>query len=315
MRHASVVRAAAELGVSASAVSHALGRLRRALDDELFIVTASGLSPTPRARSAAPAITDALIRLRGAFSQSFVPDTAIATFRIAASDYVTMTAIPRLAARLRAAAPRIDLRIFPLQRLDLVTSLDEARIDLAIGWFATLPSRMRRLTVMHDEEAIIVRNGHPLLERTPTRERLLEWPHVVVELTGTGENAPGGFFDDRGVFRRVWLERLLTDAAGGGQPGRAAVTVPHLSGVIPIVERTDLIGTLPARLALEGRDQGRVTMLDLPYEPLRVAVEAVLPVRSSHEPAMAWLLSQLGAPPQTPPGVAPPDPPGLRGGP
>ena len=71
------------------------------------------------------------------------------------------------------------------------------------------------------------------------------------------------------------------------------MTVPHVSTVVPIVEGTDLVGTVPARLAVEGQNQGRVRMLTLPYEPLRVAVEAIHPIRSSHAPGLEWLIEQM----------------------
>jgi DNA-binding transcriptional LysR family regulator len=296
MQHRSVRGASRELNVTASAVSHALSRLRQALGDELFVAGEAGMEPTARALELAPGIRDGLGRIETVVSaQPFVPSEALRTFRIAAADYVTVTILPRLVARLTELAPQIDLRVFPLSRLDVVRYLDDSRIDLVIGWFDELPARMRRATVVVEQEAIIVRAGHPLTNEPVTRERLLAFPHVVVELTGTEEAAVDGFLDDRGVWRRVWIERLLIDtgADASGAVGRVAVSVPHYAAVPPLLSVTDMVATLPHSLARLAVGQGTCVMLNLPYEPLTVLVEAVWHQRGERDAGLQWLIGEL----------------------
>lgn len=294
MQHRSVSGASAELGVTSSAVSHALSRLRQALGDELFISGETGMEPTSRALELAPGIRDGLAQIDDVVvARPFVPSETVRTFRIAATDYAAVTILPHLIGRMAQAASQSDLRIFPFSRMDVVRQLDDGRIDLIVGWFGDLPDRMRRSTIIVDKEAVVVRPGHPLTEGPVTRERLFAFPFLVVELTGTEEQATDGFLDDRGVSRRVWIDRLLIETDDENLVGRVAVSVPHYAAVPPMLRATDMIATLPHRLALPAVEQGALVMLDLPYEPLAVAVEVVRHQRADRDAGLHWLTMEL----------------------
>lgn len=296
MQHRSVIGASRQLGVTPSAVSHALSRLRQALDDELFIPGDSGMEPTIRALQLAPGISNGLERIADAMSsKTFVPSEAVRTFRIAATDYASVMVLPRVVARIGTVAPQIDLRVFPLNRMDVVRQLDDGRLDFVIGWFAELPDRMRRGTLLQESEAVLVRKGHPLTEGAVTRERLFEFPHVVVELTGSEEQALDGFLDDRGVSRRVWVERLLLEIndADKGLVGRVAVSVPHYAAVPPLLGVSDMVATLPGRLADRAAEQNALVRLDLPYEPQRVNVDMIWHQRVERDAGAQWLAQEI----------------------
>lgn len=296
MQHRSVSGASKELGVTPSAVSHALARLRDALGDELFVPGDAGMAPTPRALELAPGIRDGLERISGALNtSSFVPSKAVRTFRIAATDFFTSLVLPKLVGRILATAPGIELRIFPVNRLDMIRQLDEGRLDFVLGWFSDLPNRMRRTAVLMEREALVVRPDHPLTREQVTRERLFAFPHIVVELTGTEEEAPDGFLDDRGVSRRIWIERLLieTNDDGDGPAGRVSVSVPYYSAIPPMLQETDMVATLPRRLALSAAASGALAILDLPYEPLTVTLEAIWHQRVEQDSGAQWLIGEL----------------------
>lgn len=296
MRHGSVTGASRELGVTASAVSHALSRLRQALGDELFVAGDSGMEATARAREMAPGISDGLGRLdSAATAKPFEPSEALRTFRVAATDYVAVTILPPFVGRLAAVAPQIDLRVFPFGRMDAVRQLDDGRLDFVLGWFGELPDRMRRATVLVETEAMVVRTGHPLTQGAITKERLFAFPHIVVELTGTEEEGIGGFVDDRGVWRRTWIERLLieTDDDTDGLVGRVAVCVPHYAAVAPMLRVTDMVATLPRSIAQRAVEQGGHVMLDLPYEPLAVTIEIIWHQRADRDGGAQWFVREL----------------------
>ena len=296
MQHRSVSGAARELGVTASAVSHALSRLRQALDDELFVAGDAGMEPTRRALELAPSVTDGLERIASAVaSKPFNPSRTPRTFRIAAADYSAVAILPHFVGRIARTAPQINLRVFPFSRLDVVRQLDEGRIDLLLGWFSELPDRLRRATILVEREAIVARVGHSLAQGVVTIERLLAFPHIVVELTGSEDQAVDGFLDDRGVTRRVWIERLLIEMGNGDQSlvGRVAVTVPYFAAVPPMLRVTDMVATLPRRLALRAAQLGELVVLDLPYAPLDVTFEAVWHQRADRDAGLAWLIREL----------------------
>ena len=296
MQHRSVNGASRELGVTASAVSHALSRLRHAIGDDLFVLGEAGMEPTARALELAPAVRDGLGRIETAVDRKpFVPSEAQRSFRIAASDGCAVVAIPFVIERAAQLAPQIDFRIFPLNRVDLVRQLDDGRVDLAMGWFQDLPDRMQRTTVYTDSEAIVVRAGHPLTQGPVTKRRLFDFPHVVVELTGTEGDPVDGFVTDRGVSRRVWIERLLIEMADAAQGlvGRIAVSVPYYAAVPPILRRTDMVATLPRRLATQIAEHESLVVPDLPYEPLVVPIELVWHQRMERDAGVQWLIGEF----------------------
>jgi DNA-binding transcriptional LysR family regulator len=257
------------------------------------------MEPTVRAQELAPAVRDGLDRIEVAVNtKPFVPSEALRTFRIASSDHLAMMLLPHLIGRVARSAPQINFRMFPFNRPDLVRHLDDGRVDLVLGWFGDLPDRMRRATVGYESEAIVVRTGHPLTQAPVTKERLFSFPYVVVEMTGTEEDTVDGFIDDRGVLRRVWIERLLIEMGDDDQGlvGHVAVSVPHFSAVPPILYQTDMVATLPRRLALQYAKQGGLVVLDLPYEPLTVPVEMVWHQRAERDAGTQWLIGEvLGA--------------------
>lgn len=296
MSHRSVAGASRELGVTPSAVSHALTRLRKLLDDDLFLPSTDGMLPTPRAIELAPSIRDGLGSIaRVLDARPFDPAKIVRAFGIAASHLPATVILPPLLARLLSQAPNASVRVFPMGRRDTVQQLDDGRLDLIIGWFETLPPRMRRQTLMWEQEAMVVRAGHPLTLQKVTRQRLFAFPHVVVEFTGSEDHANDGFIDERGVMRRIWIERLLVEASESGRRlvGRVAATVPDFAAIAPMLAVTDLIATLPARLARRTVERDGLVMLDLPYQPLSVAIEMVWHERSDSNPVVRWLLDQV----------------------
>jgi DNA-binding transcriptional LysR family regulator len=296
LRHRSVSAASRELNVTSSAVSHALARLRQAIGDELFVSGESGMEPTPRARELAPGVSDGLERITRAISaQPFKASETHRTFRIAATDNFAITMLPRLVERMTSVSPQINLSIFPTTRLDVIRALDEGQIDFVVGWFRDLPERMRRATVAVEHETVVVRAGHPLTTGPVTRERLLAFPHIVVETTGGEAEPVDGYVDDRGAFRRVWIERLLMETEGTdrGLLGRVAISVPYHGAVAPLLLVSDMVATLPRRLANAAAAESRLVLLDLPYEPLAVSLEAVWHQRSDRDQGIRWLISLL----------------------
>jgi DNA-binding transcriptional LysR family regulator len=298
MQQRSVSRAAKALSVTPSAISHSLSRLRAAIDDDLFVPGVSGMQPTPCAVELASDIRKGLQNFHSALmTKPFVPARAIRTFRIAASDHVCILVLPRLIQRLAETAPNIDLRIFPLSRLDAVRQLEGDRLDLLIGWFGRLPDTLHRSSLYNEQEAMVVRAGHPLTKARITKQRLFQFPHVVVEVTGTEEHEQDGFMDDEGVSRRVWMERALLEFQNKNVSlvGRAAVCVPYFAAVAPMLEMTDMVATLPRRLAVWLAERNSIVLLKLPYKPITFEVEMVWHDRLAGDPGFRWIREALAS--------------------
>jgi DNA-binding transcriptional LysR family regulator len=250
MRHRSVRKASQILSVTPSAVSHALSRLRQSIGDELFIPTEFGMQPTQRALQLASGVREGLEKLELALTRKDpVPAQAPRTFRIGATDYPCMVVLPSLVKRLAKSAPKVNLRVFPSNHVDLVQQLEKGRVDLVFGSFTELPARIRRTRLLRENEVITVRTGHPLTRGRMTKERLLEFPHVVVEPAGTRESATDGYSDEARNGKRVSVERALYEFQNGriGPCGRAAVCVPNFAAVAPFLQLSDMVAMFTAQ--------------------------------------------------------------------
>lgn len=242
----SVSRAAKRLGLSQSATSHALARLRDAVGDRLVLRTRDGLVPTPRARAMAEPLAAAMSLLEAAFvaKREFDPKSAKHRFSVMGTDYAEIVLLPALVEDLGAHAPNVELRMQPMTR-DALTMLRRRDVEMVIGVFPEkdLSGDLRSTVLLEDRLVCVVRKGHPLLRKKLTLARYAAAKHVLVSPRGT----PGGIVDDalasRGVSRTV------------------AVTVPHFLAAPHLVAKTDLVLTVAERAA-------RVFVRSLPLEIL-----------------------------------------------
>src|SRR3954467_13070429 len=134
MQERSVTRAGQRIGLSQPAMSHALGRLRHMLKDELFIRTPDGMGPTPRAEMLAQPLRSALSEMQLALEPAaFDPATSDRRFVLAVNNYAAVVLAPPLVTAVSAAAPGVRLDLRPSGTLDIVDRLDRGDLDLALG--------------------------------------------------------------------------------------------------------------------------------------------------------------------------------------
>lgn len=273
-----VTRAAARLGLTQSAASHALARLRDLLGDPLLVRGPRGVMvPTPLAERIRPqlrrVLDDLATTLRG---EQFDPSTARHTFHIGTSDYIELVMLPELTARIGKLAPNIDLWVHSYEQYG-DTELASGALDLVIGPIASAGrSQSVYEKVLFDESfTCIVRAKHPLAGAKMTLARYCETPHLLVAPRGT----PGSYVD--------------TALAEIGKSRRIGLAVPHFLVVPYIIASTDLVATLADRVA-----QVFASTLDLVTMPPPLAIPkfriaASWHERSHHDAAHKWLREQL----------------------
>jgi DNA-binding transcriptional LysR family regulator len=135
MRHRKLTVVADRLGLTQSAISHSLRRLRRAFDDELFMRRPFGVEPTQRALEIAERVERIILLSRevvGA-AQTFDPSSSERLFRIAGADQQIVLFAPTLIKSLRREAPSIRLSFLPQTRKDALKALADGELDVAIG--------------------------------------------------------------------------------------------------------------------------------------------------------------------------------------
>lgn len=291
-----LLRAGKRLHLSQSAISHALGRLREALQDDLFVRTARGMEPTARATAMAGPLRSALLQIQATLgAEPFEPRRAQCRFVVAANDYVTQLLLGHLARRLAELSPQVDLTIRPSTRLDLASQIDIGRIDIAIGVFAELPVRFQALELWREGESLVLRQGHPLAHGDIDRQALASYPLLTVSLGGQEEGAVDGFIMERGLARQseMFGRQALEDAYAGATAPRVRIAVAHALAIPALLRDTDMVALVPSQLAAEFARAGAFLARPVPYEAPTSVVRAVWHRRNQQDPAHAWLRQQL----------------------
>src|SRR5947208_9739979 len=144
MTERAVTRAAARIGLSQPAMSHALSRLRGLFADELFVRAAAGMEPTTRAHEIAPLVTAAIEHIEAALrlGAGFDPATSAAIFTAGMAEYAEIALVGRLARAFAAQAPGATLRLTPASGHAALEQLDHGEIDVAAAYLPHVPSHV-----------------------------------------------------------------------------------------------------------------------------------------------------------------------------
>jgi DNA-binding transcriptional LysR family regulator len=234
LRERSVSRVADTLGLSQPAVSNALRRLRTRLDDELFLRTPTGMEPTPYAQQLAEPLTLALDTLRDALNvrASFDPATSTRCFTVAMSDVGEAYFLPVLMNVLARTAPGVTLHCVSVADAALREDMAQGRVDLALGTLPQLQAGFFQQALFRQPYLTLMRQAHPLAaSKQVSRTQYRRAGHVRVLSTGTGHGQVDRALDRLGVARHIQL------------------TVSHFAALGHVLGSTDLLATVPQRLA------------------------------------------------------------------
>lgn len=279
LRHRKALDVAADLGLTQSAISQALRRLRDVFGDPLFLRRPHGMEPTATALALEAPVAAAVEGLRRALGQTraFDPASVTGVVRIGALDSEQAWLVPALAARLRLLAPGLTLSVLPLGRLQAVEALVDGRIDL---YFGLLPDRPETVsdTALYDEGYLVA--GLPTaLPRAPevSLSDYVAADHVLV--------SPAG--DLTGIVD-VELDRL-------GHRRRVVLVLPAFLPALAAVRASGALVTLPGRIA-RAFAPGFGLVTARPPLPLRgFAVSAYWHRRNDRDPRLVWLLAEAQA--------------------
>ncbi len=292
MEHRSATRAGDQLGVTQSAISHALARLRDLLDDDLFLRTPAGMEPTPRAHRLAPRLRDGLLQLQAALNaETFDPLTADDTFTLAANPYACAVLLPAVLGRVRRDAPGVAVRVRH-SFLDVASALNAGRLSLAIAGFGRAPERLGVQVLVSETLVWVMRADHPMAQAPLTLERLAAIPHLVrgvAEMEGLDAN---GMVVEHGLERQVSQDdggALGSALAKLGLARRIGLTVPDSHAALAIVGETDLAALVPRRLAVAAAAHGGLRLFDPPYDSPGVPLSMAWHRDHGSDSANEWL--------------------------
>ena len=200
-----VTRAADRLGLTQSAASRMLGRLRATFDDPLFVRTSRGLTPTKRALDIAGPLRHYLFGLEKLLveGEAFDPGTAQRRFRIAAIDYVQATLLAPLVAKLQTQAPLIDFEIRQPSS-DSEHDLDAGVLDLLLMPQQPSAPGVIWTPLYRDGYTCVVWSRHPAHRLTLSAFAAME--HVLVAPRERAGGIVDAVLEKNGLSRRVAVQ-------------------------------------------------------------------------------------------------------------
>lgn len=272
----SVSETARRLGRTQSAVSHALGRLRRLLDDPLLVRAGERMVATPRAGELQAPLADALERLAAAVAArgGFEPRRLRRRFLLGAADYHELVLLPRLTAALAEQAPEVELQTLNVgDEVERLTQRGE--LDLALAVVSRRPPGLAVEPLFAEELVVVMRRGHPLARGAFTLERFVAAGHMVVAPRGR----PGSMVDERLAERG--LER------------RVILHTAHFGTAPEVVAATDLLVTLPRRLARLFAPRLDLVEREPPVEVGGFTISLVYHEAQRHDAAHSWLRARI----------------------
>lgn len=283
MQERNVTRAGARIGLSQPSMSHALTRLRNLWADPLFIRTRTGMEPTPFAQQVSAAVRDGLALFQAGLNSAatFDPATSDRTFQLLLSDIGEVAYLPPLLARLKDVAPYVNLRALVLPRESYRAAFESGEADLAIGFLPGLQSGFYQQRLLDDSYVCLVRNNHPRVGDSVSREQFFQESHVLVE--------PGGSRYSRTATQSSTTTLIEQYFAERGLRRRIALRVPHFIVVPFIVQTTDLLATVPSYVLSSMSSSQDLKALPLPFEVPSFDVKQFWHERNHHDAANRWL--------------------------
>lgn len=267
----SISKAALKLHLSQPTVSNALARLRERLQDALFERSSQGMLPTPRAKTLAEPIRQALDVLERGFRGEDNFDFAHSDreFVIAVEDYGETIILPRFIDWLAKVAPRIRIRIRPEAAALLKGEMRDGAVDLALDYFALQEHGYHSECVMTETLLSLSRRDHPTVAERLSLETFLSLRHVVLAPRTSTMPMIDLALSKRGLQRHI------------------SVTVPHFLSMPMMVQTSDMICTLPRRMAHLYADhfhlKSHTVPLRIPRFPVYVIWHDSTAVDASHQ--------------------------------
>jgi DNA-binding transcriptional LysR family regulator len=268
-----VSKVADNLGVSQPAVSNSLAKLRRLFGDELFLRTPKGMEPTPFADQLAESVGYALAMIHSGVNQrtSFDPSSAERAFTIGMTDIGEIYFLPALIERLRSEAPHVTLSTVRNTAINLRDDLESGRVDLALGLLPQLKAGFFQRRLFSQCYVCLMRRGHRLDKKRISLAEFSSAEHLVVISAGTGHGKVDELLQRSGVARTVRL------------------TVPHYVSVGHILQSSDMVATVPERLADRLIEPFGLAKIAHPARLPDVAINAFWHAKYHRAPASRWL--------------------------
>lgn len=272
----SLTAAAARLYVTQPAVSQALARLRRELDDPLFVREGRLMVPTPLAESIAPGFRDAIAAIDRTLDgvHGFDPAASDRTFRIALSELGEIGWLPAIVRAVRAKAPMMRIEVVPMNVRELPEWLGRGTVDLAVTP-SPVPGRFEKVVLKSQGYGVVMSTKHPLATGKLGLEAYANANHVVVA-SDSGASA---------------IDQALHRAGIAIEPRIAS---NHFAALPPLIAAsTDLVATMPDTIAEGWAQTWPLVVRALPFDMPAIDVSLYRRSTTQHTAALDWLFAAV----------------------
>jgi DNA-binding transcriptional LysR family regulator len=266
-----VSKAAERLGVTQSAMSHALKQLRAHFDDPLLVRGAQGLVLTPRAERLAIPLRRAFAELRRGLSDADVDSSVARTFTIVAPDHLSCVLLPKLVQLMAKRAPLADLTVRSLEPRFFVEQLEVGEVDLVLSVETPRASALKAKRLFEDRFACAVRGSHPRAASKLSLAHYAALPHVVHSPSGRGMSGIDHALEARGLTRQI------------------ALRVPSLVVATTVAATTDHVVTAPRRFLEHLAPRLGLKVMAVPLELGRFRAFALWHERFDRDAAQRFL--------------------------
>ncbi len=263
---------AARLGLSPSAISHSLSRLRDLFDDPLFVRQSHGLEPTVHALALQSQVKALLAQAEQLLDvpRSFDPAAAKRVFTIAAPEYMTAQIAAPLIKRWKRHAPSLFVYYKHLASSDTITDIRRGEIDIGIGRFEDdLPTGLVCEPLYKDSFCVVARRNHPRIKGTLSQAQYEAEGHALA-----------ASFSEVTLKESTSIPKMPSGAVVGSW-----------TTALLIAAETDSLVTCHRRLAERLAKVLRLQVLDLPYRPYSFTVSVVR--REDQDAGVGWVLDEL----------------------
>ncbi|MFI6376113.1 LysR family transcriptional regulator [Streptomyces sp. NPDC050546] len=290
MLERNVTRAAASLSMSQPAVSNALRRARKLMQDQLFLRVSDGVQPTSRMLAVWPELHRSLATIRASIApQHFDPRTDPTGFRLSVTDSLAAEAVCAITLRLRNSSPFARVAFSFHTNAASLDGIERGTLDCAVGMFPALP-RDIHVRVLRTEHYVCVMRREHALARAMTLDQFASADHVLVTPSGMDLGVVDGWLGLQGRSRTI------------------VAVVNHFADALRIVAESDLLTCVPNGF-LEGHGQELVERHELavgalPFETEKLAYKLVWHERLHSHPAHQWFRSLVAGTCGTPAGAA-----------
>lgn len=272
-----VTHAANQLGITQSALSGRLARLREIFADPLFIPAGNGrgVVPTPRAEALEAELLEVLVRLQRLVDApaEFDPVTTQRTFVVALFDTPAAVLAPELSARVRNAAP--DARLaFIHPPADAADRLEKGSLDLLVTGHDGLAGDLMQRPLWADGFRTAQRKGHPRGTSALDLDTYCQLDHLIVSSQGGGFATP--------------LDKQL---ASLGRKRNVVLSIQSYALAPLVLANNDCVCTLPASFLARYEDQ--LDLFDPPLALPDIRLSLVWHPRSNLDVGHIWLRRQM----------------------